>query len=241
MMEALKTVKSITLEGKERPAPPELQDAFDRWEEKTNAFLEHARGVIHVGANVGQEKEIYAADDLPVIWIEPLSGVYDVLCERIRPYSKQFALQYLITDKLGASYKVGISNNGGQSSSIFDLKYHRDIWPEVHYVAAMDLESVTLQYVIERHHVDLLLYDTLIMDVQGAELLVLQGAGEYVKQFRWIRAECADYEMYEDACQLKDLDAYLIPRGFERVELWRALGKPEIGYCYEALYRRKDA
>ena len=34
-------------------------------------FLADARGVIHVGANVGQERDLYAAYRLPVVWIEP--------------------------------------------------------------------------------------------------------------------------------------------------------------------------
>jgi hypothetical protein len=77
--------------------------------------------------------------------------------------------------------------------------------------------------------------------VQGAELLVLEGAADLLEKFTWIRAECADFEIYKGCCQLKDLDAYLLPRGFERVNLWRGAGKPEVGYAYEALYKRSSA
>lgn len=210
----------------------------DRWEEKTNAFLEHASGVIHVGANIGQERQVYAERDLPVIWIEPLDGIFERLCEHIADYPKQMALQYLITDEDGKEYGFGIANNGAQSSSIYDFELHREIWPEVHYLGMTTLSSMTLKTVMQRHVVDPAIYNTLILDVQGAELLVLKGAGEYLEQFKWIRAECADYEIYKGACQLKDLDEYLQPRGFERVDLWRGAGRPEVGYCYEALYRR---
>lgn len=41
-----------------------------------NSFLSKGRGVIHVGANAGQERELYAAFGLHVIWIEPIPDVF---------------------------------------------------------------------------------------------------------------------------------------------------------------------
>lgn len=210
------------------------------YDEQVYGFLDRAKGVIHVGANTGQEREVYAARGLPVIWIEPLDGVFDVLCERIAPYPNQKAYQYLITDKTGESYAFGISNNGGQSSSIFNFKMHRDIWPDVGYLATTELESVTLQFVIERHQIDLATYDALILDVQGSELLVLKGAGEHLERLNWILAEAADFESYEGGCQLKDLDAYLMPRGWRRRQLFACIFKPNVGQYYEALYGRQQ-
>lgn len=211
----------------------------ERWAKITNAFLEDAGGVIHVGANIGQEREIYAEYDLPVIWIEPLDGIFQLLVEHLADYPDQVAYQYLITDENDAEYDMGVANNGAQSSSIYDFALHKELWPEVGYVGWARLRSVTLKAVIDLHMLNQGVFDTLIMDVQGAELLVLKGAGEYLERFKWIRAECADFELYAGSCQLKDLDEYLLPRGFERIDLWRAHGKPGIGYTYEALYRRK--
>jgi len=216
----------------------EMEEAGISWEIETSRFLKDARGVIHVGAGIGQEAEMYADLGLPVIWIEPLDGVFDLLRDRIVEYSNQQAFQYLITNMTGDAHEFGISNNGGQSSSIYNFKQHRDIWPDVTFVASATLKSASLQWVIAEHNIDLDIYDTLILDVQGAELLALKGAGYLLPAFRWIRAECADFEAYEGGCQLKDLDAYLIPRGFRQWALWPAIWKENIGTYYEVLYKR---
>jgi hypothetical protein len=39
-------------------------------------FLKDCSGVIHVGANSGQERHLYAQHRLPVIWIEPLDAPF---------------------------------------------------------------------------------------------------------------------------------------------------------------------
>jgi hypothetical protein len=77
-----------------------------------------------------------------------------------------------------------------------------------------------------------------VIDVQGAELLVLQGMAELLDHFNWIRCETADFEVYKGCCEMKDLDAYLIPHGFNRVKAIRGAGVAGLGYTYEALYER---
>ena len=57
-------------------------------------------------------------------------------------------------------------------------------------------------------------YPALVMDVQGAELLVLKGAGQMLGEFRFVKAEAADFESYIDCAKLEDLRQYLEPWGF---------------------------
>lgn len=216
-----------------------MTDFHRRWEEETNGFLSHASGVVHIGANTGQERDLYAVLNLPVIWVEPLPGVFDQLQEYVVPIPDQHAFQYLLTDEDGKEYDFGIANNGGQSSSIFDFADHKEIWPEVDYIGSTKLKSSTFKSMVEAEHLDLGEYDALVMDVQGAELLVLKGAGDLIDGFRWIRCEAADFEIYKDCCQLKDLDEYLETRGFARVKTWQGAGKPELGHAFEALYERR--
>ncbi len=198
-----------------------------------HAFLANANGVIHVGAHTGQEREIYG--DLPVIWIEALPEAFEVLKERIAGKLNQRALCYLVAD--GNHYRFGVANNAGQSSSIFDLALHKELWPDVGYVAALEMPSVTLRDIIHWHHIDLDIYDTLVLDVQGAELLVLQGAGDHLSRFSWIMTEAADFEAYKGGCQLRDLDEYLTQRGFVREQLFPGSSVRGVGTYYEALYR----
>ena len=52
---------------------------FLKIEKRPNFFLKKIKGIIHVGANVGQEKEEYDNNSLEVLWIEPIPEIFDQL------------------------------------------------------------------------------------------------------------------------------------------------------------------
>ena len=209
------------------------------WVDQTNRFLRQVKGVIHVGANSGQERKLYAGHALPVIWIEPIVEVYNRLQANLTDYPKQRGFNYLITDMDGQDYQFHIANNSGQSSSIYGLKDHSSLWPDVYYLASTRMQSTRLDTMFKRENLNIADYDTLIMDTQGSELLVLQGMGELLNGIKWIRAEAADCDLYEGGCQIKDLDSFLLPRGFNRVQTDRGKWLPGLGGCYEVLYAKK--
>ena len=99
----------------------------------TDRILRSGSGVIHVGANIGQEREQYYKMDLNVLWVEPIPHIFEQLNENISDIPKQEAIQALVTDKDGESYDFNIASNNGASSSIFDIKEHADIWPDVKF------------------------------------------------------------------------------------------------------------
>jgi hypothetical protein len=55
------------------------------------------------------------------------------------------------------------------------------------------------------------------IDVQGAELMVLQGATELLKHIDLIYTEVNIEEVYKGCCLMSDLDRFLEPFGFVRV------------------------
>ena len=109
-----------------------------------NLFLAGSKGVIHVGANLGQERELYASYGLNVIWIEPIPEVYERLNTLIDSYPNQKAFCYLVTDADDAEYLFHVSNKGGGASSIYDLAGHKELWPDVTYTETIALKSITL-------------------------------------------------------------------------------------------------
>lgn len=226
---------SLNLEGT-KPAPKLTYAPPPTYE-----FIKDSRGVIHVGANTGQARDIYAAHNLPVVWIEPIREVFQELAANIGAYPNQRAINALITDKDGAEYAFHVSSNGGQSSSIFDFGEHAKIWPEIEYTRSIVMRGHTLKTVLQRFSVNIADYDTLVLDVQGAELLVLQGAGDLLDKFKFIRAEACDFELYKGGCQLKDVHEYLTARGFEHVTTWhyKRSPQPEVEHIFEALYQKK--
>lgn len=65
----------------------------------SNKFLKHITGVMHIGANTGQERDLYKKYNLNVLWIEPIPKIYEKLEKNIKGYKNQKAIKALITDK----------------------------------------------------------------------------------------------------------------------------------------------
>jgi FkbM family methyltransferase len=210
----------------------------NRNEPDPNEFLRAVRGVVHVGANVGQERELYARHDLDVLWIEPIPEVFATLRDNLAGFPRQRAVQCLVTDRDGADYEFHVANNSGESSSILDMKEHKDVWPKVAFTHTLKLRSVTLPSLFEREGIDPAAYDALVMDTQGSELLVLQGAEPLLRQFKFIKTEVPDFEAYAGCARLADMEAFVRSHGY--VERSRRLfaSREAGGNYYDVVYER---
>jgi FkbM family methyltransferase len=206
-----------------------------------DAFLARIGGLIHVGANIGQERDVYAAFGVSVLWIEPMSDVFDQLQNNIADLPRQRALCRLISDQDDEEYDFHIANNGGASSSILEPRLHRDIWPNVTFDATVRLRSVTLDTLVDRGEIDPAGCQALVLDTQGSELLVLRGAPRLLGGLQFIKTEAADFESYAGCAKVDDLIAHLRPRGFalrHRVVLAR---HPQGGHYYDLVFSRMTA
>ena len=203
-----------------------------------NDFLNCCRAVIHIGANEGQERDLYAKHSLSVLWVEALPDVFQKLTNNLRNYPKQRAVNALVTDQEGEHYDFNVSNNAGESSSIYDFQGHKEIWPEVNFTRTIRLRSTTLPALLRKEGLNPSGFDALILDVQGAELLVIRGAGEVLDSIKFVKTEAADFESYRDACTETTLSQALKERDFfPCYKEWFA-GKESVGSYYDILYKR---
>ena len=168
-------------------------------------FLRGVQGVVHVGSNTGQERALYSEYGLRVLWVEPIAEVFDELVANLASHPRQRAIRALLTDQDDAEYDFGISSNKGQSSSLLPLARHREMWPRIQYVESRRLRGITLQSLFRRERLSARDYQALVLDVQGAELMVLKGAGDLLQEFRFIKAEAADFESYAGRCSARRL------------------------------------
>ncbi|MDX2259907.1 MAG: FkbM family methyltransferase [Hyphomicrobiaceae bacterium] len=209
--------------------------------EPADHFLSKVKGVIHVGANSGQERDTYAAHGLDVLWIEPIPEVFTRLERFIAKQPKQRALRELITDRDGASYDFHVANNNGASSSILDFAEHKDIWPEVTYERTIKLTSVTLDTLLAREGIDASGYQGLVMDTQGSELMVLKGATRTLKSMRFIKTEAADFEAYAGCARVDDLTSFLATHGFSLTHKEPFAEREAGGRYFELVFKRVRA
>jgi FkbM family methyltransferase len=208
---------------------------------KEQQLLKSISGIVHVGANRGQEIDKYAKFDLDVVWVEPIPEVFAQLLNNIKTQQKQRAFQALITDVDYKTYQFNVANNNGASSSIFQLKEHKEVWPTVHMTKTITLKSKTLATLFEEEQLDATKYQGLVMDTQGSELLVLNGSLSLLKYFRFIKTEVADFEAYEGCCQLSDMNRFMISSGFReyhRKKFGRATKSG--GFYYNIIYIRDN-
>ncbi len=202
-------------------------------------FLLEVSGVVHVGANLGQERELYSAHGLIVVWVEPIPEVFTQLNDNIRGFKGQRAFQALVTDVDDKEYEFHVANNDGASSSILELKQHKDIWPGVHYTTTVLLKSMTLATLFARQRIDASQYQALVIDTQGSELLVLRGSLPVLNTFKYIKTEVPDFESYEGCCQLSDINEFMIEHGYKEFSRAKFAIRAGGGNYFDVAYKRQ--
>lgn len=183
-------------------------------------------GVLHIGANVGEEAPIYHelgiqnacfVEANPEIFPK-LESHLNTFCDKGRIY---IALNLCASDTDGEEVNFHVSNNGSQSSSILELGTHKQQHPEVHYVKDIPMKTVRMDSIIAEDNFD---YDFLNVDVQGAEEKVLRGMGDRLNRFKWLYLEVNKAEVYKGCPHVNDLDLFLNGFGFKRVETANWIG-----------------
>ena len=206
---------------------------------KPDRFLKEVSGVVHVGANFGQERKLYSTYGLSVVWIEPIPEVFTQLDSNIRGFKNQQALQALVTDIDDKEYEFHIANNDGASSSILEFKQHKDVWPSVHYTTTVLLKSITLATLFKKEQIDVSNYQALIMDTQGSELLVLRGSLPILDNFKFIKTEVPDFEAYEGCCQLSDINDFMSEHGYKEISRNKFASRAEGGSYFDIVYKKQ--
>jgi FkbM family methyltransferase len=204
-------------------------------------FLRRIGGLIHVGANAGQERRIYAKYNLNVLWVEANPEVFEKLQQNIKPYPLQIAVNRLITERDDVDHIFHIANNDGESSSILELHDHKIIWPDVKFERDISLKSITLDSLINKLKKRIAEYQALVIDTQGAELLVLKGATEILRNLEYVKVEVPDFESYSGCAKVDDLVEFLKKFQFRLIRKDKFPQPVDgCGQYYELLFRKSD-
>lgn len=190
-------------------------------------------GVLHLGANTGQERHVYQMYDVKeVVWVEAIPEVFEQLQKNIEHFVGHTAMNVCVGDEHGKEVVFNVSNNEAQSSSYLDLDVHKRIHPEVHYVKQVKMKMERLDKIFSDFNGGDWFLNA---DLQGAELDAFKGLGDLLKQFKWVYTEVNKQSTYKDCPLIDDLDVYLLQHGFERVET----GKWVADTWTDALYIKK--
>lgn len=199
-----------------------------------DTFLADCQRVVHIGANDGGERFLYESAGVAVLWVEPIPSVFEKLYNNIRGFRSQTAKRALLADSSGREVTFNIANNDGASSSMFELADHHRIWPDVHFVETISLITSTLDELLA----DCLNVDAVIIDTQGAELLILKGAKRVLGSARFVKAEAADFPAYRGGCTLDQLDNFLRDAGFKEMARNEFAHVEEVGRYFDVIWKR---
>src|SRR5262245_9745348 len=174
---------------------------------------------------MGREAKHYAEQRKPVLWVEAAPHTYSMLVKELEKYPSQRALCALLGDRDGVQTTFYVSNNSeGVSSSIFQFGEYgsgdKSLWPEenLRMVDSLTLPMIRLDTLLRNNGIDAAQYDLWILDLQGAELLALKGAGDLLQHCRALLVEVSTIEVYQGGVLWPELQRYLGDEGF--VPMW---------------------
>lgn len=174
------------------------------------------KGVLHLGAHNCEELWFYQRLGLDVnkeiIWIEAIPEKVEEVKKRgiVAIYNE------IISDKDNEEITFNIANNG-QSSSFLNLKTHLIAHPDVKYINSFKSKTITLNTFYKKNNLDKYKYNFWNFDIQGAELLALNGANNILPNVDILYLEVNEKELYENCGLITDIDTYLDKFKFKRV------------------------
>jgi FkbM family methyltransferase len=179
------------------------------------------------GRRLAQELEVlcvigaHRLDELPLIdrlfpalrhiyLFEPQAGPLAALNALAARDSRIKVFPCAVSDADGVA-TFNVASNDGESSSLLNLGSHRELFPEVTMQTTIQVPTRRLDSVLAEH--GLAAPDLMIIDVQGAEYLVLKSFPPSVlERLRLIYTEVSTEAVYESSGLLPDVEALLATR-----------------------------
>jgi len=197
-----------------------------------NRVLSLHTHILHIGANRGQEAVFYESLNLNVLWIEADPQVEVELSKHIEKFKNQKSIAALLLDKPGLEKEFNVFNNSGLSSSIFKLADNHGFEKLNLQVSGIKLlKSSTIDELFAS--MNLHAYTHWILDVQGSELLVLQGATNSIQYCRSMTIEVSTRKVYEGGASYHSLKNYLEALKF--FPLW----EPDLDFHGELIFLKE--
>jgi len=171
-------------------------------------------GIVHVGMNVGQEIPIYRSLGINrIMGFEPLPEAYNQLAANYPEYAFWQA-------GLGAKAERRTlhvtATADGQSSSVYDPGVESG-YPATEIIKEeIPITIVRFDDLVYSTGIDLLGYNTMVIDVQGMELEVLKGLGNFLKVFDFYIIECSPTAIYKGGATLEQVASLMKEHGYRQ-------------------------
>lgn len=147
-------------------------------------------------------RHIYLFEPQPA----PLASLY-----RLAEHDRRIKVFPVAVSDVDGNATFNVASNDGESSSLLRLGSHSQLFPEVTMQGTIDVPTRRLDSVLAEHRLET--PDVLIIDVQGAEYLVLKSLPRaLLDRVRLIYSEVSTEAVYESSGLLAEVEALLSPR-----------------------------
>jgi FkbM family methyltransferase len=186
--------------------------------------LNPLKSILHIGAHKCEERNAYHScgfTDKNIFWIEANPHIVELFHNEDDKNIQIF--NAVVSNKDYETVDFIITNNG-ESSSILELDEHKKEHPWVHETERLKLKTTTIDTFLNFHKdiIDANSIEFINMDIQGAELLALQGMENFLKSdknnVKVIYAEVNTKHLYKDCALVHEIDEFLEAFNFHRVE-----------------------
>jgi FkbM family methyltransferase len=174
------------------------------------------KGIVHVGANIGQEIPWYLDKlYLPIIVFEPHPIAF---MELHRIYNKVAMCNPFALGSKSDNLILHIPADGNheRSSKYLPVETQGHDWTKVPMSEEITVPVVRFDtwYRNHDHLVNISAYNALVVDVQGMELEVLKGFGNFLQGFEYLVVECSAVPVYDGEASAQEVIDYLKNKGF---------------------------
>jgi len=181
----------------------------------------NVRGVYHIGAHTLEESDVYwNMGTNNVLWFEANKDLCDEYNSKLVGYTedtKPKLFNLLLSDTDDKEIEFHIMNHR-ECSSTLKMKTHLIHTPYVTIAKTIMMKTIRMETFIKNNSIDISKYNFINTDVQGTELNVLKGFGDVLNTIDYIYTEVNTAELYAGCCLMNEIDDYLHPYGFTRVE-----------------------
>ena len=178
------------------------------------------KNILFIGANNMGEIEHYVNKYQNGLFIEAIPSIFKQLEDNLHIANTKYNTNYkaincLVSDEIDKEYTFNVFSNNGASSSIYESNPSVWQWPHVTQVTTVKLNSTTIECLLKEHNWENVTYD-LVLDVQGAELVVLKGFGEdNLKNIQHLTTEVSTEPFYKGGVLFNELNAFITNHGFQ--------------------------
>ena len=178
---------------------------------KPNTFID-------VGANRGMLSRTvnYFYPDCKIYAFEPIKNCYAELQTLEKVIDKLKSFNCALSDYTGkAEFNESVFD---YSSSLLKMaKRHKDAFPFTKEISIYTVDVYPLEFFADK--IELNSPTILKLDVQGAELKVMQGLGKIIKEVDYIICEMSLVELYVGQPLIMDVIKYMYESGFSLLDI----------------------